>query len=89
MESEPDCSMYGSGLFALIGLRFARLPGSTPLHFRRACFCLWLRILTVDGGALPSSKFSQFISTCVSFCVQQHRVYDKKFFKIFSSKISM
>ena len=37
---------------------------------------LWLRILTVDGGALPSAKFSQFISICVSFCVQQHGVHE-------------
>ena len=45
---------------------------------------LWLRILTVDGGALPSAKFSQFISICVSFCVQQHGVHDYFFFIIFS-----
>jgi hypothetical protein len=53
------------------------------LAFSKGMFWFVAPNLTVDGGALPSSKFSQFISTCVSFGVQQHRVYDNFFFQIF------
>ena len=89
-ESDSDCCTVAAArcwrslAFPSRALRTARALGPS-----KGVFWLWLRILTVDGGALPSAKFSQFISTCVSFCVQQHGVYDYFFFKIFPSIISM